>query len=111
MVPGVGLPDASASASVQAEVAPRSYIVHTDNGDLRRNRKHLAPMDLTRTKDESTEIELSQAQPELPEILPEGETEAEVLPENEVIPEKVPTSETAALEPLPEGTYHTKSGR
>ena len=56
-------------------------------------------MDLTRTKAESTEIELHQVQPELPEILPERETEAEVLPE------------TAAREPLPEGTYRTKSGR
>ena len=81
-----------------------SYIVHSDNGDLRPNRKHLVPMDLTRTKDESTEIELPQAQPELPEILPEGETEAEVLPENEVILKKVPPSETAVPEPLPEGT-------
>ena len=50
----VWLPDASASGTVQAEVAPWSYIVHTDNGDLRRNRKHLVPMDLTRTKDESS---------------------------------------------------------
>ena len=105
------LPDVSASGTVQAEVAPRSHIVHTDNGDLRQNRKHLVPMDLTRTKVQSTEIELPQAQPELPEILPEGETEAEVLRENVVIPEKFPQSETAAPEPLPEGTYRTKGGR
>ena len=30
----VCLPDTSASGTVQAEVAPRSYLVHTDNGDI-----------------------------------------------------------------------------
>ena len=37
----VWLPDTSASGTVEAEVAPWSYLVHTENGDLRRNRKHL----------------------------------------------------------------------
>ena len=60
----VWLLDASASGSVEAKVALRSYLVHTDNGDLRRNHNHLVPMDLTRTKAESTEIELPQVQPE-----------------------------------------------
>ena len=72
----VWLLDTSASGTIQAEVAPRSYLVHTDNGDLRQNRKHLVPMDLTRTKVESPEIELPQVQQDLPEILPE---EAEVI--------------------------------
>ena len=67
----VWLPDTSASGTVQAEVAPRSYLVVTENRDLRWNRKHLVPMDLTTKKAESTEIELPQVQHELPEIQPE----------------------------------------
>ena len=77
----VWLLDTLASGTVQAEVAPRSYLVHTENGDLRRNCKQPVPMDLTMTKAESTEIELPQVQHELPEILPEEKTDTEVIPE------------------------------
>ena len=107
----VWLPGTSASGTVQAEVAPRSYLVHTDNGYLRWNCKHLVPMDLTRTKAQSPEIELPQVQQELPEILPEEKTEAEVISEKAPQSEIAQKSETAAPEPLPEGTYRTKSGR
>ena len=81
-------------------MAPWSYLVRSDKGDLRQNRKHLVPRDLTE-KAESTEVELLHAQPELPD---EEETEIEQVPENAPM-------EAASPESLSEGTYCTRSGK